>query len=45
MDMLNCSGRILGTERQHLPSRQIGQIVLHDGGHNGLRRGLREGGA
>jgi Cupin domain len=42
MDVLYSSGRILDGEHQHLPSWHVSEILLHDGGHNWLRRRLRE---
>src|SRR5262249_18058864 len=44
MDVLHSSSRILDGENQHLPSSHLSEIGLHDGGHNWLRRSLREGG-
>jgi hypothetical protein len=42
MNVLYSSGRILDGEHQHLLSRHVSEILLHDGDHNWLRRGLRE---
>src|SRR6516164_1103373 len=41
MDVLDSSGRILDGEHQHLPSGHVSKILLHDGGHNWLRRSVR----
>ena len=42
MNVLDSSRWILDGEHHHLLSRRVSEILLQEGDHNWLRRGLRE---